>query len=226
MGDVSGVGDGELMEVKICGLTQVPQAVAIARMGVTAVGLICVPASPRYVPLSHQQEWNRALANYPVWRVGVFANQPISEVIDQVKMAGFTAVQLHGDESPADCQQLRQALPDHKLIKALRVRSVESLAQVASYLPWVDRVLLDAYHPQHLGGTGQAWDWRILSGKILPGGWWLAGGLTPENCVEAVTQTQPDGIDVASGVEVAPGVKDLRRVEQLLQQINTAIGKD
>ena len=207
------------MEVKICGLTQVSQAVAIAQMGVTAVGLIGVPASPRYVTPAQQWALNRALADYPVWRVGVVANVPVWAVIDMVKTAGFNAVQLHGEESPRDCRILREHLPDLFLIKGMRVRHAESLAQIPAYVPWVDRVLLDAYHPQHLGGVGVPWDWQMLGDQVPKVPWWLAGGITPENCQAAIAQTHPQGIDVSSGVEHAPGIKDLERVTQLLQRI-------
>jgi phosphoribosylanthranilate isomerase len=207
------------MEVKICGLTRVDQAVAIARLGVTAVGVVCVPQSPRYVAPPRQRELNQALADYPVWRVGVFAQSSLPTIMEAVQAGGFNAVQLHGEESPADCQVLRAALPQILLIKAMRVRSAASLATMADYSPWVDRVLLDAYHPQNLGGTGLAWDWQMVTDLVPPGRWWLAGGVTPENCRAAIAHTQPDGIDVSSGVEIAPGVKDLARVAQLLQQL-------
>jgi phosphoribosylanthranilate isomerase len=207
------------MEVKICGLTRVDQAVAIARLGVTAVGVVCVPQSPRYVAPPQQRALNQALADYPVWRVGVFAQSPLSAIVEAVQRNGFNGVQLHGEESPADCQVLRETLPEVLLIKAIRVQSKVSLATIATYRPWVDRVLLDAYHPQNLGGTGLAWDWQMLPDHGLNGSWWLAGGITPENCRVAIAQTQPAGIDVSSGVETAPGVKDLARVAQLLEQI-------
>ncbi len=207
------------MEVKICGLTQVAQAVAIARMGVTAVGIVCVPTSRRYVAPAQQRQLNQALAAYPVWRVGVFAECPLSEVIAAVQTQGFTGVQLHGQESPPYCQALRAACPDVMIIKALRVRDATSLAGMAPYVPWVDRFLLDAYDPQHLGGTGRAWDWGLLRHLDAPLPWWLAGGITPENCRAAIAQTRPYGIDVSSGVEQTPGVKDMQRVAQLLQGI-------
>ena len=207
------------MEVKICGLTRVDQAVAIARMGVTAVGLICVPDSPRYVAPAQQCTLNQALADYPVWRVGVFAQSSLPAIIEAVQGNGFNGVQLHGEESPVDCQVLRETLPEVLLIKAIRVRSAASLATIAAYRPWVDRVLLDAYHPHNLGGTGLALDWQMLRNHGLNGSWWLAGGVTPENCRVAIAQTQPAGIDVSSGVEIAPGVKDLARVAQLLQEV-------
>ncbi|MEN9208598.1 MAG: phosphoribosylanthranilate isomerase [Gloeomargarita sp. GMQP_bins_120] len=208
------------MEVKICGLTDISQAVAIAQIGVTAIGVICVPTSPRYVAPPQQRAINRALAPYPVWRVGVFADIPLNELAESVQRAGFDTVQLHGEESPADCQSLRQALPHLRLIKAIRVRDATSLAQVAAYQPWVDRLLLDAYHPQQLGGTGHTWNWQHLASTVRPGiPWWLAGGLTPENCGQAIHQTQPWGIDVSSGVEIRPGWKDVSKVRQLVAQV-------
>jgi phosphoribosylanthranilate isomerase len=208
------------MEVKICGLTQVAQAVAIAQMGVTAVGVVCVPTSPRYVAPMQQQQLNRALAAYPVWRVGVFAQSPLPEVIAAVQMAGFNGVQLHGEESPAYCQALRTQCPDLFIIKAVRVRDATSLAGMTAYAPWVDRMLLDAYHPDHWGGTGYTWDWQLGTALDPSWRWWLAGGITPENCQTAITQTQPYGIDVSSGVEQTPGVKDIQRVAQLLQRLH------
>ncbi|MCS6783142.1 MAG: phosphoribosylanthranilate isomerase [Gloeomargarita sp. SKYBB_i_bin120] len=210
------------MEIKICGLTQISQAVAIAQMGVTAIGVICVPRSPRYVPPEQQRAINQALANYPVWRVGVFANAPVPQVIDAVERAGFDTVQLHGDESPADCQSLRQAMPHLRLIKAIRVRHADSLTQATRYQPWVNRLLLDAYHPEQLGGTGHTWDWKYLRSEVLPAiPWWLAGGITPENCEQALAQTQPYGIDVSSGVEMQPGWKDVERVQLLVQRVRS-----
>ncbi|MCS7030298.1 MAG: phosphoribosylanthranilate isomerase [Gloeomargarita sp. SKYG116] len=210
------------MEIKICGLTHISQAIAVAEMGITAVGMICVPTSPRYIPPDQQRAINDALVPYPVWRVGVFANAPVTEVITAVQVSGFDAVQLHGDESPADCQTLRHRLPHVRLIKALRVRSAASLARLPDYEPWVDRLLLDAYHPEQLGGTGHAWDWQHLRSATRPAiPWWLAGGLTPENCLSAIDHTQPHGIDVSSGVELKPGWKDLERVRQLVKQVRS-----
>ncbi|MBH8564068.1 phosphoribosylanthranilate isomerase [Nostoc sp. CENA67] len=206
------------MRVKICGITQSDQAVAIASLGATALGFICVPTSPRYVTTAQIQA---AVAQLPknVDRIGVFANADISEISDTVINSGLTGVQLHGDESPEFCDQLRQVLPQVEIIKALRIRSVEHLDQTTNYAQYVDTLLLDAYHPQQLGGTGQTLDWQMLQ-QFSPGcPWFLAGGLTPDNIVTALSQVKPDGIDLSSGVELKPGDKDLTKVAKLFEKL-------
>ncbi len=206
------------MRVKICGITQPQQSLAIASLGATALGFICVPSSPRYVTTAQIQA---AVAQLPkhIDRIGVFANLGIPEISQIVADSGLTSVQLHGDESPEFCYQLRQSLPQVEIIKALRIRSVEHLDTALIYKEYVDTLLLDAYHPQQLGGTGKTLDWQILQ-KFNPGcPWFLAGGLTPENILVALSQTKPDGIDLSSGVEKSPGDKDLDKVALLFARL-------
>lgn len=204
--------------VKICGLTLPEQAIAIAEMGVSALGFITVPHSPRYVPPAMIAEICRQLPS-SVLTVAVVANLDLAVLVNLVTTTGVQALQLHGSESPEFCQQVRCALPNIVLIKALRVRSAATLGEIPTYAPIVDRILLDAYHPQQLGGTGQPFDWTLLKELRVPCPWWLAGGITPENCRQAIAQTQPQGIDLASGVESRPGVKDLGRVAALLSNL-------
>lgn len=206
------------ISVKICGLTQAEQAIAIAEMGVSALGFITVPHSPRYVPAATIAAICRQLPP-AVLTVAVVANLDLEELQNLVTTTGVQAVQLHGSESADFCQQVRHVLPNILLIKALRVRSAATLAEIPTYAPIVDRILLDAYHPQQLGGTGQPFDWTLLKELRVPCPWWLAGGITPENCRQAIAQTQPQGIDLASGVESQPGVKDLGRVAALLSNL-------
>jgi len=141
----------------------------------------------------------------------------VEEIYQTVRETGLTGVQLHGDESPDFCDRLRQILPDTELIKALRVKSPATLIQAQDYFNYIDSLLLDAYHPQQLGGTGQRLDWQILKPFSPPCSWFLAGGLTPDNIGEALQQLQPDGIDLSSGVERSAGDKDLAKVSQLFQ---------
>jgi phosphoribosylanthranilate isomerase len=101
----------------------------------------------------------------------------------------------------------------------LRVRSIEHLAQAGNYMKYIDTLLLDAYHPQQLGGTGQTLDWQMLEQFKPSCPWLLAGGITPDNVVNALNQLQPDGIDLSSGVESTPGDKDLNKVALLFQQL-------
>lgn len=136
------------MRVKICGITQPQQSVAIASLGATALGFICVPASPRYVTAA---QIRAAVIPLPdnIDKIGVFANSSIAEIYQTVVDSGLTGVQLHGDETPEFCDQLRQSLPQVEILKALRVRSFEHLEQAVIYTKYIDTLLLDAYHPSN-----------------------------------------------------------------------------
>lgn len=212
------------MQVKICGITQPEQGQAIAKLGATALGFICVPTSPRYVTPRQIQAVVNPL-QVSIDRVGVFVNAPIEEICRIVPEAGLNGVQLHGAETIDDCNRLRQELPGVKIIKALRVKQPDSLTSVTNnYANAVDALLLDAYHPQLLGGTGNTLNWAMLKHFYPSSPWFLAGGLTPDNVVEALSVLQPSGIDLSSGVERSPGDKDLGKVALLFQ--NLALLKD
>lgn len=205
------------MRIKICGITQPEQGRTIATLGATALGFICVPTSPRYVKTA---QIRAVVERLPAAtdRIGVFANTSQQEISETVVAAGLTGIQLHGDESPEFCRQLRGFLPNVEIIKALRVRDAQALEQVNIYTS-VDTLLLDAYHPQHLGGTGKTLNWATLQQFRPHCPWLLAGGLTPDNILTALSQVQPHGIDLSSGVERAPGDKDLTKVARLFAQL-------
>lgn len=213
------------MRVKICGITKPEQGQAIAQMGATALGFICVPSSPRYVTpgqisLAIARLPTKTVQGDPLACIGVFASAELPIIHQTVESTGLTGVQLHGEESPEFCQKLRAVLPDIELIKAIRVRDRTALQQLERYADCVDTFLLDAYHPHLLGGTGQALDWSLLSDEFQPPRpWLLAGGLSPENIQTALQKTTPDGIDLSSGVERTPGDKDLELVALLFQQL-------
>lgn len=207
------------MRVKICGITQVEQGKKIAALGATALGFICVERSPRYI---QPEEIKIIVDALPpeIDKVGVFAQTTIKAIAATVAAANLTAIQLHGDESPDFCRQLRQVIsPEIELIKALRIKTAETLAATAAYNDCANTLLLDAYHPQMLGGTGATLNWDDLQAfkPALP--WLLAGGLNPDNVATALAQLQPDGIDLSSGVERSPGDKDLAKVAQLFERI-------
>lgn len=206
------------MRVKICGITQPEQGKAIAQLGATTLGFICVSASPRYVTC---QQIRAVVAQLPdnIDCIGVFANAAIEEVCQIFADSGLTGVQLHGDESPEYCFKLRQVLANGEIIKALRVKNSQALEQIDIYTNCVDTLLLDAYHPQQLGGTGKTLDWDTLAAFNPQLPWLLAGGLTPDNILNALSQVIPHGIDLSSGVESAPGNKDLQKVSQLFEQL-------
>jgi phosphoribosylanthranilate isomerase len=209
------------MRVKICGITQPDQAIAIARHGATHLGFICVPQSPRYISPDDLAIITQALdaAQIAVKTVGVFANTTPVEVCAVALRANLSHIQLHGQEPLELCQQIQAELPGVSLIKAIRVRTAADLAQAETYAPYVDALLLDAYHPQQLGGTGLTLDWDALIAFKPACPWLLAGGLHPGNVQMALSTLNPDGIDLSSGVEQRPGVKDLALVQQLFEQL-------
>ena len=208
------------MRVKICGITQIDQGQTIVELGADSIGFICVEKSPRYVTPDRIRAIADALPPQTV-KVGVFANCEIAEIVSVLEAGHLSAIQLHGAESPEFCTQLRGSIaPEIELIKAFRIKSRESLAETTAYTD-VDTFLLDAYHPQMLGGSGHTIDWQDLTEFKPAVPWMLAGGLTPENIKEALSRLQPDGIDLSSGVERAPGDKNLERVAQLFEAIKS-----
>ena len=211
------------MRIKICGITNVEQGLAIAAMGATDVGFICVPNSPRYLKLDRLEQLVEQLSD-KVNTVGVFADFSVTTISFVVALTNLNTVQLHGTESIEFCQELRQVLPENtEIIKAMRVQSSSDLALIQTYSGVVDSLLLDAYHPDALGGTGQTLDWQQLSTFKPPIPWLLAGGLTPDNIRTALSQVHPDGIDLSSGVEVAPGNKNLDLVERLFANLSKSL---
>jgi phosphoribosylanthranilate isomerase len=205
--------------VKICGLTQLAQAQAIAEMGVSALGFMAVPSSPRFLPRDQMQA---LVANLPrtVDTVGVFMDQPLDTIVAYVEQVGLTAVQLHGQESPQTCADLMARLPSSiQLIKAFRLQNPAELTAISAYTAVVDRILIDAYHPTLAGGTGQTVNRIWLQDFPFPLPWLLAGGLKPETVAQALQQVNPDGIDLSSGVEISPGIKDLAKVRQLMDRV-------
>jgi len=212
------------LRVKICGITRPDQGAAVARLGASALGFICVPESPRYVTPTQIQAIGEHLSsdlahNQLPQRIGVFADADLNLICQTVATAQLTGVQLHGQESPGFCQQVRQALPQIEVIKALRIGGSADLAAADDYQSCVDTLLLDAYDPGRLGGTGKTINWQALQSFRCPSPWFLAGGLTPDNILEALDLVQPDGIDLSSGVEHRPGDKDLARVAQLFERL-------
>ncbi len=208
------------MRVKICGITQPIQGKTIASLGATALGFICVPSSPRYVT---PEQIKAVIEQLPqeTDKIGVFANSSSEEIAQTVAETGLTGVQLHGDESLEFCQQLRESLPNVEIIKALRIRDADDFDRAKTYTKYVDTLLLDAYHPQQLGGTGKTLNWDTLRQFNPDRPWFLAGGLTPQNILEALNKVNPNGIDLSSGVETAPGDKDLAKVGELFEKLKS-----
>jgi len=215
-----------MLQVKICGITKVEQGLAIAKLEATALGYICVAKSPRYITPEKIAPITGAVAvEYPdVQHFGVFANESVAEMVRIAHKANLSTIQLHGDETPASCQLLRDALEmsglsNVSLVKALRIRAIADLENAQRYEPCVNMLLLDAYHPDQLGGTGETLDWQALHNFSSRCPWFLAGGLNPDNVCTALAQLSPNGIDLSSGVERSPGDKDLDKVRQLFERL-------
>ncbi len=206
------------MRIKICGITQPEQGEAIARLGATALGLICAPQSPRYVTPAQIAAITQGIPQ-GIERIGVFVDASLATIAETVTVGQLTGVQLHGQESPEFCQTLREQCPQTTLWKAFRVRSPATLALIPPYYPVVDALLLDAYDPHLEGGTGHTLNWQDLQTFAPPLPWFLAGGLNPDNIATALGMIRPDGVDVSSGVERSPGDKNLAAVEQLISTI-------
>jgi phosphoribosylanthranilate isomerase len=209
------------MRVKICGLTRLDQAKAVAGLGATDLGFICVSQSARYIgpdalaAITHRLQAEEV----KVGTVGVFVDAPVFEMVQIIEHTGLKTLQLHGQESLTICQALRHYLPHTEIIKAIRIRQPQDLELAQDYSNQVDGLLLDAYHPHQYGGTGQTLDWETLKNFRPSCPWLLAGGINPENVKTAISLVAPDGIDLSSGVEDRPGIKNLDRVKDLFDQI-------
>ena len=193
------------MRVKICGITRAEDARLAATLGAAAVGFIFWPASPRYVDPSRARTIVSQLPPF-VTPVGVFVNQPIEHVLAVARLAGVSAIQLHGDEIAGDYASL-----GYRVIKAVPLRGADDRA-TARAVPASATVLLDAHDPERRGGTGRPIDWTIAATIARERPVVLSGGLSADNVSDAVRAVAPYALDVSSGVEDAPGVKNAARL--------------
>ena len=196
--------------VKICGITNVPDAVAAVEAGADALGFMFYDASPRHVSIREAAGIIRELPPL-VMKVGVFVDAPEDTVMRAIGDCGLSLLQFHGHETPEYCTQFGLMS-----MKAFRIRNTESLAALPDYA--TDAWLLDAFAKDKLGGTGEKFNWDLaVEAKKLGRPIFLAGGLTPENVAEAVKKVQPYGVDVSSGVEAEPGKKDHEKVRRFIK---------
>ena len=194
-----------MTKVKICGLTEADIARDAAMAGADAIGLVFYDKSPRNVDVRRAQEIIDALPPF-VNRVGLFVNANPSFVDEVLCEVPLDILQFHGDESVLDCTQYKMPF-----IKSLRVKPETNVVQVAEQFSSASAILLDSYNPSTYGGTGEAFDWSLacvdISLPII-----LAGGLNEENVSMAIKQVNPYAVDASSGVESAPGVKDIDKI--------------
>jgi len=198
-----------MVEVKICGLTTVDDAVRCGELGADAIGLNFWAGSPRRVDVAKALEIVEAVADRATI-VGVFVDFTLDRVREILQETGIPWAQLHGDEPP---ELLAKLLP--QAYKAIGVRDGSAVELARSYPG--EHILLDASVPGMPGGTGRTFDWEIAATVAQERKLTLAGGLTPDNVAEAVRVVQPFRVDVASGVESAPGLKDPGLVRRFIE---------
>lgn len=206
--------------IKICGITAEQQAHDILALGADALGINFWPKSKRYIPVEKAAVWLPAFRSETTL-VAVMVN-PEAILLDQLIQDSLVHIlQLHGDESPIEVGRLQEK--GAHVIKALQIRDRDSLAQIGQFP--CETILLDAYNPGLYGGAGETFPWELAviaqeqfpEKKII-----LSGGLTPANIREAIEQTRPAAVDVASGVESSPGIKDLNLVREFIEQARLA----
>ena len=197
--------------IKMCGLTRVEDVQTAVAAGCDAIGLVFYAQSPRYVEL---EVASKLIQHVPAFIeiVGLFVNAKIDQVIEFSKQLPLSLLQFHGNETPEYCESVSQTL-NRRYIRALHIKEGENLLQSAALYPNAAAILLDTPSANY-GGSGQTFDWSLL--KKLPSSFLqpiiLSGGLNSANVANAITQVRPYAVDVSSGIENAPGIKDKQKM--------------
>jgi phosphoribosylanthranilate isomerase len=192
------------MKIKFCGITRLEDAREAVRLGAWAIGLNHWDHSPRRCDPGTAVEISAAVRR-EIAVVGVFVNATLDELARAAEDESLTMLQLHGDEGPDFCREAARRT-GCRVIKAIRVRSAADVLGAEAFR--TDYHLFDAHRPETPGGTGESFDWELVSGRRPEVPAILAGGLTPENVARAIAVARPDAVDVAGGIEAAPGIKD------------------
>lgn len=203
-----------MTRVKICGITNVEDAMQAVEAGADALGFVFFDESPRHIAHERAREIIERVPAF-VTTVGVFVNEPAWRVEEIMRLTGLDVAQLHGDESPEECSKFR------RVIKALRVEKMTDLEPMQSY--HVSAFLLDAFSKGEYGGTGRVFNWDIAVEAKKYGSVILAGGLNSDNVAEAVKYVRPFAVDVSSGVEAEKGIKDHEKVRQFIRRARHAL---
>jgi phosphoribosylanthranilate isomerase len=200
------------VRVKVCGITRYEDAKAAVQLGVDAIGFVFWSKSARYI---EPEMAGQIAAQIPpfICTVGVYVDPDLGWVEKTIKAAKLNLLQFHGDESPEFCNQF-----SHPYIKAIRVKQDTDLLQYAERYKTAKGLLLDTYAADMPGGTGHAFDWRLIP-QYLPLPLILSGGLDSSNVSMAIKQTRPWAVDVSSGVEAAKGIKDEKKIFAFMQGV-------
>lgn len=203
------------MNIKICGITNYEDAKAAVKLGVDMLGFIFYKKSPRYIKPEDARDIIKQLPDN-IESVGVFVNEDYHELKKAKEIAGFETYQLHGDETPEFCSGLKG-----NYIKAIRIKN--NIDIINSLLFDTNKLLFDTFAEGEFGGTGKIFNWKLLSKTELDDKFViLSGGLTPENVSEAILTAKPDAVDVSSGVEKKPGIKDHNKIKLFIEAVKNA----
>lgn len=204
-----------MVKVKICGITNPEDAGAAVDFGADALGFVFFKGSPRYISPENASSIIKTLPAF-ITTVGVFVNEPAGNIGKIVSASGIDLIQMHGEESPEMCKLSR------RVIKAIRIKSASSLMHLDGYRNIVSAFLLDTYTPDIHGGTGKKFNWDIALEAKQFGSIILAGGLTPDNILDAVRHTTPYAVDVSSGVELRKGEKNHGKMRLFIERAKSA----
>jgi phosphoribosylanthranilate isomerase len=203
--------------VKICGVTRLADAELAVELGAWAVGMVFYPASRRRCELDEAELIGASLRRR-VELAGVFVNAPLDEIADVSERVGLTLVQLHGDEGPAFCAEVARRT-GARTIKAASVRGLFTVRELERF--HTDFHLLDGYAPGLRGGTGERFDWSLLSRRRSKLPLIVGGGLDADSVAAAIATIRPFAVDVATGVEAEPGIKDPQRMRAFFAAAQT-----
>ena len=198
-----------MLKVKICGITNIEDALIAVEAGANALGFVFFQGSSRYISPEDATEVIRSLPPF-VQTVGLFVNEEVAVVNLIADRCGLDVIQLHGEESPEYCNDIKR-----RVIKAFRVKDESSLDEMPNYQ--VAAYLLDAWFPAAHGGTGTTFNWGIAAKAATTNTIILAGGLTPLNVAEAIATVKPYAVDVSSGVESVPRKKDANLIKSFIK---------
>lgn len=204
-----------MVKIKICGITNMEDAIICAERGVDVLGFIFYDKSPRYVEPKTVFQIRKRLPPF-ITTVGVFVNSSIEAVKSVLAETNVDCVQFHGDESPGFCDGVYE-FADKKVIKAFRIRERLDIQKLGNYN--VDAYLLDTYREGVPGGTGETFDWNLAAEAKSNRRIILSGGLTPENISRAIKLVRPYAVDVSSGVEAKAGKKDSDKLKKFIDQV-------
>ena len=204
--------------VKICGLTSEEQALQVAKLGANAIGIISVEDSQRYISAENKKKIFKTLEKlHPkIERVSVVQNCPIDLIIKNfLGNPSETIIQLHGDEDIDYCKKIREKIPNIGLWKAFRIKTEKDLDKIKPFEDLVDAILLDSWNEKTYGGSGKKIKSTYLKNLQFSKPWWLAGGISIEWINEILTDIKPDGLDISSSIEFSPGLKDIKKTEDI-----------